>query len=133
MCIFIKRIRHKKTAEYQPDQCQLWWIPEFIVDLLWDNGKIPHQYITNYVHQFYVYRQIPGGFCTHQDDNTMKIIFKAIIPTHVWGWDEKSAVYMRFEHEELGKWEYDYGPGVVERLNNTNSIEFQTYCLLTGI
>ena len=76
-----------------------------------------------FINYFYFYRKLPGGFCTHQDDNTMKIIFKAIIPTRVWGWDEKSAVYMRFEQEELGKWRYDYGPGVVERLNNTNSIE----------
>ena len=79
------------------------------------------------------YRNKPRGFYTHQDEGTMMIYFKAIIPTHVWGWDEKSAVYMRFGHDELGKWEYDYGPGVVERLNNINSIEFQTYCLFTGI
>ena len=86
-----------------------------------------------FINYFYFYRKLPGGFCTHQDDNTMKIIFKAIIPTRVWGWDETSAVYMRFGHDELEKWGYDYGPGVVERLNNTNSIEYFSHCLFTGI
>ena len=70
------------------------------------------------------YRNKPRGFYTHQDEGTMRIIFKAVIPTQVWGWDETSAAYMRFGHNELGKWGYDYGPGHVERLNNTNSIEF---------
>ena len=54
---------------------------------------------------------MPRGFSNSGNQNVMCIMFKVIIPTQLWGWDEKSEVYMRFGQDFLGKWEYDFGPG----------------------
>lgn len=72
---------------------------------------------------FFVYRSYfkhkqpkqPSGFCSHKDKNAISIIFRAIIPKDVWEWDIDARVYMRFGVPELGNWDYNYGPGQVER------------------
>ena len=45
----------------------------------------------------------------------MLIRFHAVIPKDVWEWDESAKVYMRFGIPELGNWETNQGPGVIER------------------
>ena len=73
-------------------------------------------YIYNYnVHDFAHLRPKPVGFKCATDQSVMRVIFKAILPTHCWGSNEKLDVYLRFGDVALGKWEYDYGPGLVEK------------------
>ena len=67
-------------------------------------------YIHSYV-PFSLRSTMPRGFSNSGNQNVMCIMFKVIIPTQLWGWDEKSEVYMRFGQDFLGKWEYDFGPG----------------------
>ena len=47
----------------------------------------------------------------------MKIQFNAVIQKSIWEWEEeRSTVYMRFGHKELGNWKFDIGPCVLLRL-----------------
>ena len=51
------------------------------------------------------------------EDKTMKIQFNAVIQKSIWEWEEeRSTVYMRFGHKELGNWKCDIGPCVLLRL-----------------
>ena len=68
-----------------------------------------------FVYRSYFKQKQPSGFCSHKDKNTISIVFHAVIPKDVWEWDEDARVYMRFGVHELGNWDYDYGPGQVER------------------
>lgn len=48
---------------------------------------------------------------------SLRIQFNAVIQKDVWEWeDEKSSIYMRFAHKELGGWEFDIGPFKLHRL-----------------
>ena len=40
----------------------------------------------------------------------MTITFYALLPPHLWEWDEKSEVYIKFSDEALGNWKHDFGP-----------------------
>ena len=41
---------------------------------------------------------------------SMKVVFHAILPLSLWGWNESSLVYIRFGHAKLGNWHCDCGP-----------------------
>ena len=50
-------------------------------------------------------------------DKTAKLQFNAVIQKSIWEWEEeRSTVYMRFGHKELGNWKCDIGPCVLLRL-----------------
>ncbi len=63
------------------------------------------------------HRQIPAGFKSRKDDESMRVIFRALLPVQCWGIinDQKPQVYLRFGNETLGRWMYDYGPGDIEK------------------
>ena len=65
----------------------------------------------------FFHRPIPTGFRDQSDASAMRVIFRAILPIHCWGisGDSKPLVYLRFGNEELGSWQYDFGPGEVEK------------------
>ena len=76
-------------------------------------------YIVGFCYYYYsiiFFRPMPSGFTNQSDHLAMRIIFRAILPIHCWDINGgKSLVYLRFGNKELGKWEYDFGPGDVER------------------
>ena len=43
------------------------------------------------------------------------ITFHAVLDTESWGWDDQSAMYMRFENEVMGEWKLECGPAGVKR------------------
>ena len=43
------------------------------------------------------------------------IIFHVLIPTNIWGWNEKCRVHLRFGHIDLGKWNESIGDFVLMR------------------
>lgn len=48
--------------------------------------------------------------------NHVTVQFNAVIPKAAWNWkDTNSKVYIRFLNNELGNWNYDYGPGELVR------------------
>ena len=47
-------------------------------------------------------------------NKTIRIQFNAVIQKSIWEWEEeRSSVYMRFDHKELGNWNFDIGPCVL--------------------
>ena len=57
--------------------------------------------------------------------DTVRIVFHALLPIDFWQWDEKSEVYIKFSHENFGKWEHDFGPMKYFRYNhNCNFYQF---------
>ena len=52
----------------------------------------------------------PCGF-TSSNEQSMIVVFRAIVPLSIWEWDEKSKIYIRFGHDSFGNWNFDAGPG----------------------
>lgn len=53
----------------------------------------------------------PIAVLNPSEDKAMKVQFNAVIRYDVWNWEkDKSSVYMRFGHKDLGNWKYDIGP-----------------------
>lgn len=60
--------------------------------------------------------RLPRGFCDPEYQHQMCIVFRALVHKEAWGWEDKSSqVYMRFEGDPYGNFQYDYGPGKIER------------------
>ena len=50
-------------------------------------------------------------------DKSVKIQFNAVIPLDIWEWEEdKSSIFIRFAHHDLGGWNFDIGPCTLLRL-----------------
>lgn len=79
---------------------------------------------------------VPIGFGVQNEQDTVVILFKAVLFKAAWTWDEKTSnVYIRFLHKELGDMKYDYG---TEHLNTRYSSHacmhgisiFQQICIM---
>ena len=57
------------------------------------------------------------GLCNKSDSSAKTIVFRCILPVGCWykSTDIQPKVCMRFSLSELGEWNHDVGPGVVEK------------------
>ena len=56
--------------------------------------------------------RIPRGL---QTKGFITVTFHVIVHKPIWDWDESTAMYIRFGHQDLGNWNYDCGPLQLER------------------
>ena len=59
---------------------------------------------------------VPDGLKPSNEDSMM-VIFRAIVPLDIWEWDDQSKIYIRFGHPKFGNWKVDVGPGKRIRYN----------------
>ena len=48
-------------------------------------------------------------------EDSVKVVFHAVLPYTAWKWDKDSEVYIRFGHKNLGNWKHDCGPLKITR------------------
>lgn len=52
---------------------------------------------------------IPKGL-TAGKDKSVTVTFHVLLPKHIWEWNAKSRMFIRFGDWQLGNWKYDCGP-----------------------
>ena len=57
---------------------------------------------------------VPYGL-NPSNEETMKVVFFAIVPLGIWEWGKNSEMYIRFGHVGFGSWGFDAGPGKMYR------------------
>lgn len=56
----------------------------------------------------------PKGL-TALESQSISVTFHVLLPKPIWEWDANSKMYIRFGHQDLGKWGYDCGPMEIQR------------------